>query len=137
MGQLAKLGPRLALSTPAAHRLKSMDRKRLRLLLLGGAGLVVAGLLAIAITYLEIGSNGPTDRTTAELLALDYYGQHHPPADILSDVNVTAETQTGRMVWQFRIEGQVTEPGSTVAYLSTMILEVDLSSRAVTVLGSG
>lgn len=105
------------------------------------AAVVVLGALA----WLNLGSNGPSqlpvDEGRAGTLGLDFYVQHHAPADSLSNVRVVTERQTtessGRPVWEVRVDGGVTEPGSTITYGSSMILDVDVSTGTVTLVAAG
>lgn len=102
-------------------------------------------LLLGALAWLRIGSVGPSellaDEARAGTLALDFYSQHHAPADSLSNVRLVSEKRiTGssdRAVWEIRIDGGVTEPGSTITYLSTMVLDADVNSGVVTLVAAG
>lgn len=109
-------------------------------------GLLCAAVVVLgALAWLNLGSNGPSqvpvDEGRAGTLALDFYAQRHAPADSLSNVRVVSEKQTtgssGRALWEVRIDGGVTEPGSTITYGSSMILDVDVSTGTVTLVAAG
>ena len=100
-------------------------------------------LLLGALAWLKPVSLEPSqvDEGRAGTLALDYYSQHHAPADSLSNVRVVSEKQTtgssGRSVWEVQVAGGVTEPGSSFTYESAMVLDVDASTGTIRLVAAG
>jgi len=105
--------------------------------------LCAAALLLGALAWLKPGSleTSQVDEGRAGTLALDFYSQHHAPADSLSNVRVVSEKQTtgssGHTVWEVQVAGGVTEPGSSFTYESAMVLDVDASTGTVTLVAAG
>lgn len=58
--------------------------------------------------------------------------------DVTVSTPVLGTSELGRAVWKVQVEGDVSDPGETApAYHSAMILEIDATSGAVSVVAQG
>jgi hypothetical protein len=96
-------------------------------------------LLAILLTVTAC--TAPLDEAGARKAATDYYmaadheGDNAPVDVVITDVRQA--TREGRSGWEVAINGRIVMPGLPDGYMSAMVLFVDGSSGAVTVLGQG
>jgi hypothetical protein len=95
------------------------------------------GVLALAVTA----CTGPIDEAGARKAATDYYMAYdhegdNPPVDVVI-TSVTSSTREAKGGWDVAISGKIVLPGLPDGYLSGMILFVDGSSGAVTVVSQG
>jgi len=96
---------------------------------------MLAMLLTLAACTPPLDEAGARKAATDFYMAFDHEGDNVPVDVAISDVQqATREATSG---WRVAISGRIVMPGLPEGYLSAMVLFVDGSSGAVTVIAQG
>lgn len=114
---------------------------RPRFAIRGAAALLVALASLLAVAVIVAACTAPLDEAGARKAATDYYMAFdhegdNPPVDVII-TDVSQATRDGRAGWQVAISGKIVMPGLPEGYIAAMVLFVDGSSGAVTLIGQG
>jgi hypothetical protein len=91
--------------------------------------------LAVAACTSPLDEAGARKAATDYYMAFDHEGDN-PPVDVMI-TDIHASTHEARAGWDVAINGKIVMPGLPDGYLSAMILFVDGSTGAVTLIAQG